>query len=314
MAILPDVMERCNNRVNRGFMADIFISYAREDLDRVKPIVEELKKRGWSVFFDVESIHGGANWPSVIDEALDNSHCVLVFWSFTSVDIKRHPLVWGEAEKGRNKDILVPVRIDTVDSPTGFRHIHTIDLCGCKKNSSHEALRQIIEAITPKIPPSIHTNLPSTPVAASIPEPISKPVQAERKPDIRQKTPASTTLKIGDYYGGGKVAWLDSTGKHGLIAAKADLPGGDKYTWEAAKKACKELNENGYNDWYLPSKDELNHLYTNRSAVGGFAVIGYWSSTEISADSAWRQTFGSGVQYYNFGKYDEWRVRPVRAF
>ena len=50
MAILPDVMERCNNRVNRGFMVDIFISYAREDLDRVKPIVEELKKRDWSVF------------------------------------------------------------------------------------------------------------------------------------------------------------------------------------------------------------------------------------------------------------------------
>jgi hypothetical protein len=84
--------------------------------------------------------------------------------------------------------------------------------------------------------------------------------------------------KIGNYKDGGKIAYIYRPGdkgyvegvQHGLIAAKSDLPGGDKYNWEAAKKACDELVENGHDDWYLPSKDELNQLYLNRNAVGGF--------------------------------------------
>jgi len=69
----------------------------------------------------------------------------------------------------------------------------------------------------------------------------------------------------------------------------------------------------GYDDWYLPSKEELNQLYLNRSAVGGFASGVYWSSSEINAYGAWIQGFVSGNQNYNF-KNVEWRVRPVRAF
>ena len=132
-------------------------------------------------------------------------------------------------------------------------------------------------------------------------------------PAALHQSAASKTLVIGDKYGGGKVAFLDATGQHGLIAAEADLPGEDKYSWDAAKKACKELRENGYNDWYLPSKEELNQLYLNRSAVGGFASGVYWSSTEDNAVNAWGQNFVDGYQIGNL-KDDEWRVRPVRAF
>ncbi len=35
----------------------------------------------------------------------------------------------------------------------------------------------------------------------------------------------ASAVKIGDEYGGGKIAWLDASGQHGLIAAKADCPG-----------------------------------------------------------------------------------------
>ncbi len=127
--------------------------------------------------------------------------------------------------------------------------------------------------------------------------------------------------KIGNYYGGGKIAYIFQPGekgyvegeRHGLIAAEADLPGGDKYTWEAAKKACDDLDENGYSDWYLPSKEELHQLYLNRSAVGGFSDDGYWSSTEGSASGAWGQGFFGGDQY-DGGKSFGWCVRAVRAF
>ncbi len=290
-------------------MADIFLSYAREDKDRVAPIVKELEKRQLSVFWDTQLLPGDS-WLNDIEKNLNESSCVLVVWSRHSITSK---WVKKEAAEGENRNILVPLRLDLVDPPFGFRDLHTADLSDWRNDTSHQAFRQIIEAITLKISSSTRQNITPTLASASIPEPISKPVQAERKPDIRQKSAASTTLKIGDEYGGGKVAWLDNTGKHGLIAAKADLPGGNNYTWEAAKKACKELNENGYNDWYLPSKDELNHLYINRSAVGGFADDVYWSSSEDSADNAWSRYFSSGIQYGS-NKYYEWRVRPVRAF
>ena len=128
---------------------------------------------------------------------------------------------------------------------------------------------------------------------------------------------------IGNYYGGGKIAYIfqpDDKGyvngeRHGLIAAETDLPGEDKYTWDAANKACDELVKNDYDDWYLPSKEELNQLYLNRSAVGGFTSGVYWSSTEGNAVNAWHQSFDGGIQNYSYYyKDDEWRVRPVRAF
>jgi Protein of unknown function (DUF1566)/Pentapeptide repeats (8 copies) len=132
---------------------------------------------------------------------------------------------------------------------------------------------------------------------------------------------AIKNVRIGSNYQGGKIAYIFKPGDkgyvdgglHGLIAAEADLPGGDKYRWEAAKKACDDLNEKGYSDWYLPSKEELSQLYLNRSAVGGFVDSVYWSSTEYSARVAWVQGFDDGGQNYYY-KYSEWRVRPVRAF
>lgn len=77
---------------------------------------------------------------------------------------------------------------------------------------------------------------------------------------------------------------------------------------------CDQLDEGGYTDWYLPSKDELDKLYINRGAIGGFAVYFYWSSSEYDASSAWGQVFSDGHQFnYDKSNYGD-RVRAVRAF
>ncbi len=160
-------------------------------------------------------------------------------------------------------------------------------------------------------------NIPAgiAPIALSKPAfPDSAAVKVKQEVDARPKpaAPATNMLKIGDKYGGGIVFYVDGAG-HGLIATEQDLPGGDKYSWESAKEACRKLGNNGYSDWRLPDKDELNKLYHVKSAVGGFEDDYYWNSTEFSAGSAWNQGFGDEVQTYNL-KYSEWRVRPVRAF
>lgn len=80
-----------------------------------------------------------------------------------------------------------------------------------------------------------------------------------------------------------------------------------------AARLCDNLVLNGYSDWFLPSKDELNKLYINRVAIGGFADDYYWSSSEYSTTNAWRQNFDNGGQA-NYVKYYAKRVRAVRAF
>lgn len=83
-------------------------------------------------------------------------------------------------------------------------------------------------------------------------------------------------------------------------------------TWGAAN-AVTFYNGGGKNDWFLPSKDELNELYLQRGIVAGFSVQYYWSSSESNPSFAWSQHLsfnnpsgaGKGLSAY---------VRPVRAF
>lgn len=70
-----------------------------------------------------------------------------------------------------------------------------------------------------------------------------------------------------------------------------------------------------YDDWFLPSKDELNEMYENlhKQGLGGFSEDYYWSSTEYHDFGAWNQGFFNGY-WYGYYRYGGLRVRPVRAF
>jgi len=81
-----------------------------------------------------------------------------------------------------------------------------------------------------------------------------------------------------------------------------------------AATAARAYTGGGLSDWFLPSQDELNRLFTQRTVVGGFATdVPYWSSSQFSASGAWLQSFVSGTQSIDF-KTNPYRVRPVRAF
>jgi hypothetical protein len=79
-----------------------------------------------------------------------------------------------------------------------------------------------------------------------------------------------------------------------------------------AAKLCTDLTLGGYTDWYLPSKYELNLMYTYKNVIGNFAPSEYWSSTESGGD-AWLQEFLLGLSYPD--AKDQWfHVRAIRAF
>jgi len=61
-----------------------------------------------------------------------------------------------------------------------------------------------------------------------------------------------------------------------------------------AAAICDGLVANGSSDWYLPSKDELVVVYSNRIAIGGFSTVKYWSSTSTNCHQAQVIDFSSG--------------------
>ena len=91
----------------------------------------------------------------------------------------------------------------------------------------------------------------------------------------------------------------------------------DNQTGNFAAKVCADYSVTvggvTYGDWYLPSKYELNLLYLQKTAVGGFASAYYWSSSEKVNYNAWIQYFGTGAQDFFNKSYTDY-VRAIRAF
>jgi hypothetical protein len=78
---------------------------------------------------------------------------------------------------------------------------------------------------------------------------------------------------------------------------------------------CRALIINGFSDWFLPSKDELNLMYVNLhlQGIGGFLGTWYWSSSQVTASVASIQNFHNGNQHTD-SKVRQNRVRAVRRF
>ncbi len=109
----------------------------------------------------------------------------------------------------------------------------------------------------------------------------------------------------------GGTSTATGTGAANTAAIVARLGTGSSY----AARVCAELVLGGYDDWFLPSRDELNQMYQKQGVIGGFASDSYWSSSEYGSYGAWGQHFYNGLQYNANKDYlDGLRVRACRAF
>ena len=170
--------------------------------------------------------------------------------------------------------------------------------------------------------------------------------------------------QVGDYAEGGIVFYVDESAQHGLIAALENLPGtyewgcwgtptgangqdigtGYQNTMDIVNAGCETENGgvtaaqaaldadiNGYNDWFLPSKDELLEMYNTigdgglDGDIGGFEGNWYWSSSELMVyyNDIFDETFPWNDAYFvNFLNGIPWdtykgntgSVRPIRSF
>lgn len=170
-----------------------------------------------------------------------------------------------------------------------------------------------------------------------------------------EEQPNPDNLAIGTSWKGGVIAYIlkpEDTGYeadsiHGLIATEEDLATaqwgcagkliygadgseigtGKQNTKEIfdscstvgiAARICSNLDINGFDDWYLPSRNELRKLNDNKIAIGGFTEnepYAYWSSTEKDKNYAWTYYISNGYSYEQATTKESIRkVRAIRTF
>ncbi len=145
-------------------MADIFVSYASADRNRISVLVELLEAEGWSVWWDRELV-AGASFEAKIQSALDEAKCIVVAWSNSAIGS-----AWcrDEAQEGLDRDILVPLCIDDVRPPLGFRSSQTASLAGWPNERAglDRLLLGIRECVgTGTVPTTPHNNATKTAIA-----------------------------------------------------------------------------------------------------------------------------------------------------
>jgi hypothetical protein len=120
----------------------VFMSYAHADRARVERLVKQFKKRRWSVWWD-KDIRIGERWRNAIAEQARAARCMVVVWTTAAV---RSREVAAEARLGRERGVLVPVRLERVQPPARFRDLQYADLADWK-DRPHAELRRLVKAI-----------------------------------------------------------------------------------------------------------------------------------------------------------------------
>lgn len=105
-------------------MADVFISYAREDGDFARRIVQGLEAEGLSVWWD-HTIPPGKTWDQVIARNIEDAKACIIIWSRHSVG---SDWVKEEATLARDGSKYLPVQADSSPPPVGFRRIQAAQL------------------------------------------------------------------------------------------------------------------------------------------------------------------------------------------
>ena len=128
-------------------MADIFVSYSRQDKALVAPLVAALEAEGWSVWWDPE-ITPGEEFDSLISRELERARALVVVWTPGSVDSR---WVRGEARDAADRGVLVPVRFQNAKLPIDFRAVHTTDLDQWGEDRQGAAFRGLFKALEAKL-------------------------------------------------------------------------------------------------------------------------------------------------------------------
>ncbi len=147
-------------------MADVFLSYAREDRARAEQVAQGLAAVGIEVFWDSE-IPPGQTWADFIETKLSQCRALIVLWSEHST---KSQWVREEARLGRDKGVLIPAMIDASQAPFGFGEVQAANLAGWSGEPDHADWRRFVAAV--------RSAAASAPAQTAQPQPAPQPAMS----------------------------------------------------------------------------------------------------------------------------------------
>jgi predicted ATPase len=143
-------------------VADVFISYAREDAAQAEQLASALEAAGHSCWWD-RNLTPGTRYLAETEAQLKAARAVVVIWS--RVSITSH-WVADEAAVGRDENRLVALSFDGAMPPLGFRQFQVADLSGWQGDGAAAAFRNLLsglERLVPRGPSAGPAPAPATP-------------------------------------------------------------------------------------------------------------------------------------------------------
>ena len=249
---------------------EIFISYSSSDRNKAKLLAEVLQAQAYSVWWD-RKIPPGKTFDEVIEEKLETAQCVLVLWSEHSV---RSKWVKEEASEGDKRGILIPVLIDDILPPFGFRRIQAAKLVDWDGASSHPEFETLLESVAEKLGQKSVTEKPKKQKAKVEPETITNSIGMQFKlipagtfkmgsEDFDRSKPMHT-VKIRktfylSIYSVTQQEWNAIMGGNPSTFNGSDLPV-EMVSWNEVQEFIRKLNERESSVKYrLPSEAEWEY-------------------------------------------------------
>ena len=130
-------------------MAEVFLSYAHQDLPRVRPLVKALEAEGYSVWWDRE-LQPGESFEATIDREIQAAKCILVVWSVHSIASQ---WVKNEALEGLDRGILAPISLDVIRLPVAFKQHQSANFTNWPETVDSDEYHKLISAVDGIIDP-----------------------------------------------------------------------------------------------------------------------------------------------------------------
>ena len=315
----------------------IFISYASEDRGTAREVCRRFRGAGLQTWLDVEELKPGQNWDREIVKALGLCDVFIALMSKRSVSKRGY--LRREAKSAltpltlvpRSNALIVPVRIEECKIPRTFRHLHWIDYFA--KDGSQGLIDIVVDHLSETtdhmryIAGSRKLGTDSPPFAEETPTQKesmehsrrfrSVPLVLSRKEIIERARELGFAVPGVGIMGERRARLeLRRIGReHVVVDTEAGLmwpPDGSKVmmTWASYPgKYIRQLNESafaGYDDWRMPTVEELGSLLTSRKNPEQLYIDSNFNSrceTFWTADKVAR-TLGAMAWQINFRKGD----------
>lgn len=279
-------------------MVDVFISYSRDNKDRVATIAQAVEAAGYDVWWDAE-LPPHRSYGDVITEKIGMAKAAIVVWSQSSAQSE---WVRAEADVARNQKKLVQTAIDDVMPPLPFNQIQFAELADWQGEPDHRGWRKVLmslEELCGRAPPAA-----APPVAAPAPPPRPAPAESGAAP--QRSSPLPWILGAAAIAAAALVWWLLQTAPMrtatsegsgaGSVAVAADPGTGaaDAKPVEAFVLAAVIDDPEGFTN--------IRAKPTAQSAIVGKVLEGEKFLTYQQGGAWWRVRKGDGTTGYMFRK------------